>query len=118
LPTLRTKEVDWDQNSTLLLLVQDQSKERRRQGTVRIAAYQQQIKAAHHKKVKAREFLIGDLVLKHVIRGTEEKNMGKFRANWEGPYTMVVKGGKGSYTLSRQRWEGTRQAMELTLRPS
>jgi len=41
-------------------------------------------------------FHISDLVLKHVIRSNEEKNVGKLRAKWEGPYTMVIKGGKGS----------------------
>jgi len=83
-------------------LAQDQSEEKRRQATIRIAAYQQQIKAAHHKKVKAREFQIGNQVVKHVIQSTEEKNMGTLEANWKGPYTMVVKGGKDSYTLADQ----------------
>ena len=57
---------------------------------------------AHHKKVKTRKFQIGDLVLKHVIESTEEKNVGKLEANWEGPYTAVVKGGKSSCTLADQ----------------
>ena len=53
---------------------------------IRLAAYQQQIKAAHHKKVKAREFQVDDLVLKRVIQSTKEKNAGKLR-----PYTVVAK---------------------------
>ena len=43
---------------------QDKYEERQRHATVQIVAYQQQIKVVHHKKVKAREFQIGDLVLK------------------------------------------------------
>ena len=98
--TLYMKEIDWDQNAAQLRLAQDQSEERQRQATVQIAAYQQ-VKAAHtNKKVKAREFQIGDLVLKHVIRSIEVKNVGKLGANWEGPYTVVAKGGKGSYTVT------------------
>jgi len=46
-----------------------------------IAAYQLQIKTAHRKKVKAREFQISGFVLKHVIWSIELKNMGKLGAN-------------------------------------
>jgi len=69
---------------------------------IRIAAYQKQIKTAHHKKVKPRKFQIGDLVLKHVIRSTEERDAGKLGANWEGSYIIIAKGGKCSYTLATQ----------------
>ena len=43
MPTLRTEYVDWDQNAAQLRFAQDQSEERRRQATIRSAAYQQQI---------------------------------------------------------------------------
>ena len=56
----------------------------------------------HHKKVKAREFQIGNLVLKHIIRSTKEKNTRKLGANLEGPCTVVAKRGKSSYTLVYQ----------------
>jgi len=49
--------------------------------------------------VKAREFQVGYLVLKRVIQSTKEKNAGKLEPNWEGPYTVVVRGGYGSYNL-------------------
>ena len=52
--------------------------------------------------MKTREFQVGNLVLKRVIQSTQEKNVGKFGPNWEGPYTVVAKGGKGSYTLVDQ----------------
>jgi len=57
---------------------------------------QQQIKASHHKKVKPREFQVGDLVLKRVIQSTKEKNTGKLGPNWEGPYSVMARGGNGS----------------------
>jgi len=38
MPTLRT-EIDWHHNAAQLRLTQDQSEERRRQATIRIAAY-------------------------------------------------------------------------------
>jgi len=37
--TLRTKEIDWDQN-VVLTLAEDQSEERRRQASIQIVAYQ------------------------------------------------------------------------------
>ena len=81
--TLRTKGVEWDKNVAQLRLVQDHSKERRRQAMIQITTYQQQIKASHHKKVKPQEFQIGDLVLKHVIWSTKERDAEKLGANLE-----------------------------------
>ena len=99
MPTLHTEEVNWDQNVAQLQLAQDLSEERWRQVLIRITAYQQQIKVAHH-KMKPREFQIGDLVLMHIIRSTAKRNTRKLKANWEGPYIIVAKEGKGSYTLA------------------
>ena len=50
--TLQVEKVVPDQNGTLLRLMLDHSEERRQQAQIRIATYQQQIRAAHHKKVK------------------------------------------------------------------
>jgi len=73
--TLHTKEVDWDQNAAQLLLAQDKPEERQRHTTIQIAAYQQQIKASHHKKVRK---------LKNFISCHPEyygENVGKLGAN-------------------------------------
>jgi len=67
MPTLRMEGVNWDKNTAQLRLAQDQSEERRQQVIIRIVAYQQHIWAAHHKKVKTREFQVSDLILKRVI---------------------------------------------------
>jgi len=109
MPTLRTEGINWDQIVAQLRLAQDQSEERQRQAQIRIAAYQQQIKAAHHEKVKTRKFQIGDLVLNRVIQSTKEINVGKLGPNWEGPYTVVARGGNGSYTLVDQDRETLRK---------
>ena len=65
-------------------------------------AYQQQIWAAHHKKVKPKEFLVGDLILRRVIQSTRQKDHGKLGPNWKGPYIIIARGGNGSYTLVDQ----------------
>ena len=54
MPTLRTEDPDATQNSALLSLVQDLSEERRELANIRIAAYQQQVRAAHLKKARLR----------------------------------------------------------------
>jgi hypothetical protein len=105
MPTLRTEDPDTAQNSTLLSLAQDLSEERRELANIRIAAYQQQVRAAHLKKARLRQFNIGDLVLRHVTPGTKDSAAGKFAAPWEGPYTIVGIGGKGSYTLANEDGE-------------
>ena len=63
MPTLRVKGVVKDLNDALLRSLLDHSEERRQQGQILIATYQQKIRVAHHKKVKYREFEIEDLVL-------------------------------------------------------
>ena len=49
MPTLHTIKIDQDQNAIQLGLAQDQLEERRPDAQIRIAAYQQQIKASHCK---------------------------------------------------------------------
>jgi len=96
----RSAQGNWpDQNAIQLCLVQNQSEERRREAQIRIATYQQKIKAFHLKKVKPCGFQVGDLILKQIIQSTNERNVGKLRPNWEGPYFVMAKGGNGSYTL-------------------
>jgi len=102
MPNLRIGEIYQDHNAIQLCLAEDQSEKRRRKVQIRIAVYQQQIKAYHHKKVKAREFQVGDLVLSRVIQRTKERNAGKLGPNWEGPYIVLARGGNDSYTLVDQ----------------
>ena len=99
--TLRVERVVLDQNDTQLHQMLDHSEERRQQTQIRIAAYQQQIQAAHH-KVKPRKFQVGDLVLKRVIQSTRQNDYEKLRPNWEGPYIITTRGGNSSYTLADQ----------------
>jgi len=80
----------------------DHSEENRQHAQICITAYQQQIRAAHHKMVKPKEFLVGDLILRYVIQSTQQKDHGKLGPNWEGSYIIIARGGNGSYTLTDQ----------------
>ena len=79
----------------------DHSKEKHQHAQIHIAAYQQQIWAAHHKKVKLKKFLVRDLVLRRVIQSTRQKDHVELGPNREGPI-IIVHGGNGSYTLADQ----------------
>ena len=63
-----------------LLLEED-----RLQAAVRAARYQQALRHYHSRKVKARSFEEGDLVLRRV---QSAKNSNKLTPKWEGPYRV------------------------------
>jgi len=86
--TLHMKDVDWDQNAFQVRPRKTNPKKGRDMPQSRLRPTNNKIKTAHHKKVKAREFQIGDLILKHFIQSTEEKMWesseltGKGRTPW------------------------------------
>ena len=53
---------------------------------VRAACYQQALRRYHSRKVHARGFEEGDLVLRHV---QSAKNPNKLTPKWEGPYRVT-----------------------------
>ena len=54
---------------------------------------------AFHKRVRARTFEIGQLVLKHIFRHQDEYK-GKFAQNWQVPYMVRRVFSGGSLVLS------------------
>ncbi|XP_015159855.1 uncharacterized protein K02A2.6-like [Solanum tuberosum] len=66
--------------------------------------YRQRIIRAFHKKVRARIFEIGQLVLKRIFPH-QDKYKGKFVPNWQGPYMVrkVLSGG----ALGLSKMDGT-----------
>ena len=53
---------------------------------VRAACYQEALRRYHSRKVHARSFEEGDLVLRHV---QSAKNSSKLTLKWEGPYPVT-----------------------------
>lgn len=105
-PSLRTTApIDTRQNSDQLRVNLDLSEEQWLQAQIRITSYQQRIRASYNRKMKSKDFQVGDFVLRQVTQTTRELNAGKLDAKWEGPYRVVGKGGKGSYTLVNQEGE-------------
>ncbi|XP_069145634.1 uncharacterized protein [Solanum lycopersicum] len=56
--------------------------------------YRQRMTRAFHKRVRARNFEVGQLVLKRIFPHQDEQK-GKFAPNWQGPYMVrkVLSGG-------------------------
>ncbi|XP_049362782.1 uncharacterized protein LOC125827534 [Solanum verrucosum] len=49
--------------------------------------YQQRMARAYNKKVRPRNFEVGQLVVKHILPHQDEAK-GKFFPNWQGPYVI------------------------------
>ena len=49
--------------------------------------YQKRMMRAHDKKIRPRQFLEGELVLKRIPQNRQE-SCGKWSPNWEGPYVV------------------------------
>ena len=67
------------------MCIRDSLEEDRLQAAVRAARYQQALRRYHSRKVKARSFEEGDLVLRRV---QSAKNSNKLTPKWEGPYRV------------------------------
>ena len=64
-PMLRARHENY--NSEALTLSLDLLEEKREQALIRMAYYQSQIAKYHNKKVRRKEFKLGDLVLRKVF---------------------------------------------------
>jgi hypothetical protein len=82
-------DTDWTEDRTLQLNLVD---ERRLNALHHANCYQKRVARAYQKKVRPREFLPGDMVLKahHQLEAP-----GKFKPRWQGPFTIkkILTGG-------------------------
>ncbi|XP_057785414.1 uncharacterized protein LOC131002940 [Salvia miltiorrhiza] len=95
----RITTYDTAQNEELRRLDLDLIELQREEAQVRAAKYKSIIKAGYDKKVKPRRLGKEDLVLK---RADALKPVGKFEANWEGPFVITEVLGGGAYHLADQ----------------
>lgn len=96
--SLPRETYDEEDNEMLIRVNLDLIEEHRKKAQLCITSYQQRMKKFFNSKVKNRDFVVGDLVLRKVMIHTKESNAGVLRPNWEGPYriTRVVR--LGTYT--------------------
>lgn len=99
LPRLRIEQYNPETNHEALNVELDLLEERRLQAAVRVASYQQRMHQYHDSRVRPKDFVPGDLVLKRVNQSIRDLKEGKLGPNWEGPYEVISCTRKGTYRL-------------------
>ncbi|XP_057791111.1 uncharacterized protein LOC131008236 [Salvia miltiorrhiza] len=97
LESYRITTYNTEHNAELRRAELDLVEAQRDEARIRAAKYKSIIKAGYDKRVRARKLSKGDLVLK---RADALKAVGKFEANWEGPFIITEVLGGGAYILS------------------
>ena len=105
LPTIRTEARRQDDANAELGRNLDWADEVRETASIRMTDYQQRASAHYNCKVRPRSFKNGTLVLRKVFENTAEIRVGKFQANWEGPY--IVSKSSESEVYHLQKLDGT-----------
>ncbi|KAL0439424.1 UNVERIFIED_CONTAM: hypothetical protein Slati_2425400 [Sesamum latifolium] len=96
MPSHRILHFDEEHNSQLLKENLDFVEELRETAFIRTQRYKSTMINAHNKRVKARRFQVGDLVLRRV---DTLKPVGKLDPKWEGPYKITKIIENGAYEL-------------------
>uniref|UniRef100_A0A2N9GP36 RNase H type-1 domain-containing protein n=1 Tax=Fagus sylvatica TaxID=28930 RepID=A0A2N9GP36_FAGSY len=101
LTTWRTNNYDEGSNDVQLRSNLDLVDEVRDQAEARTRVYQQRMARYYDRRVKHREFKVGDLVLRKVTLATKDPTQGKLGPTWEGPYRVVKFHRRGTYHLEK-----------------
>ena len=64
-------------------------------------AYHHQDMAYYNKRSKLRQLQVVDLVLRKMFENMADLELGKWQANWEGPYSVIKIGHRGAYYLEK-----------------
>ncbi|GKV37609.1 hypothetical protein SLEP1_g45619 [Rubroshorea leprosula] len=72
----------------------------REMSRIRNMAHQSRVAKFYNKRVRARQFQVGDLVLRKAGLTNAYSHMGKLAPNWEGPYMVISIQRHGSYRLA------------------
>ena len=101
LTTWRMNHYDNSSNDSQLCTNLDLLDEVRNQVETRTRTYQQRMALYYNRRVKHREFKVGDLVLRKVTLATKDPTQGKLGPTWEGPYKVVKFHRRGTYHLEK-----------------
>ena len=78
-----------EDNEEALRLQLDLVDEFRSTAEQRLARYQNLMAKHYNTNVRHRDFQVGDLVLRKVMRVAKDPLQGKLGPNWEGPYRIT-----------------------------
>ncbi|GJY23452.1 reverse transcriptase domain-containing protein [Tanacetum coccineum] len=98
MPTLRTAEVNLEENKEALEINLDLLEERREQAAIREAKSKAKMERYYNSKVRSVSFKPGDLVYRN-NEASRTEDTGKLGPKWEGPYEVTEALGKGVYKL-------------------
>ncbi len=101
LTSFKMNEYDEGSNDNHLRLNLDLLDEAWDQAEVKTRAYQQRKARYHDRRMKHREFKVGDLILRKVTLTTKNPTQGKLGPTWEGPYKVVKFHKRGTYHLEK-----------------
>ncbi|GJX03678.1 reverse transcriptase domain-containing protein [Tanacetum coccineum] len=98
MPTLRTAEINLEENKEALEINLDLLEERREQAAIREAKSKAKMERYYNSKVRSVSFKPGDLVYRN-NEASRAEDTGKLGPKWEGPYEVTEALGKGAYKL-------------------
>ncbi|KAL0355487.1 UNVERIFIED_CONTAM: Gag-Pol polyprotein [Sesamum radiatum] len=108
-PSHRIMNFSEECNRDLLKENLDLIEELREKAFIRMQRYKITMINSYNKRVKARNFQVGDLVLR---RADTLKLVGKLDPTWEGPYKITGIIGRGTYELEDLVWPSPAKALE------
>ncbi|GKV04452.1 hypothetical protein SLEP1_g16604 [Rubroshorea leprosula] len=100
LPSIRSDRQDDQNNGQLLRENLDLVEEVRQMARIKNMAHQSRVAKFYNKRVRARQFQVGDLVLRKAGLTNAYSHMGKLAPNWEGPYMVINIKRPGCYQLA------------------
>ena len=101
LTSWRTNHHDKSDNDNQLRTNLDLLDEVRDRAKAKTRVYQQRMARYYDRRVKYREFKVGDLVLRKVTLATKDPTQEKLGPTWEGPYKVVKFRRRGTYHLEK-----------------
>jgi len=97
--SFRVQNYEPEDNEAKLRASLDLLEEKQSKVAEKVAVYQSKIARHFNKKVRARNFKEGDLVLRKVTQNTRRMSDGVLAPNWEGPYLVKASLRGGAYKL-------------------
>ncbi|VFQ69578.1 unnamed protein product [Cuscuta campestris] len=99
IPTWREENYEAKENEEAMAADLNFVEERREQAFLKAENYRRQVKEYYDRKVRAREYQVGDLVLRK-REASQPTEGGKFAKSYEGPYKVTAVLRPGTYKLS------------------
>ncbi|XP_021755967.1 uncharacterized protein LOC110721143 [Chenopodium quinoa] len=110
IPSLRIQHYEQQGNEKRVLEELDFLPEVRLKAALKLAAQKSRISKAFNKRVKHRELLPVDLVLRRTAVVGRGNQHGKLSANWEGPFIIHKQVGPGAFLLADQEGQVLRNS--------